>query len=136
MRRGRTNDRTSPAPDAAAAGSLEINPFLPLIAHSLLESCGLPARACRVLRRHCIDGIEADEARCRRQVENSTAAATALVPVLGYGGASRLLAYAKERGPSVKDAAVPGAFVTPEQLDEWTGPEAVCRLGSPGRNAR
>ncbi len=121
---------------AAAAGSLEINPFLPLIAHSLLESCDLLARACWMLRRNCVDGIEADEARCRRQVENSTAAATALLPLLGYDGASRLLAYAKERGLSVKDAAIQGAFVTPAQFDEWTGPEAVCRLGSPGRNAR
>jgi len=121
---------------AAAAGSLEINPFLPLVAHSLLESCDLLARACHVLRRHCVEGIEADEARCRRQVENSTAAVTALLPALGYGGASRVLGYAQEHRLSVREAAIRGGFVTPEQFDELTSPEAVCRLGSPGRNGR
>jgi aspartate ammonia-lyase len=117
---------------AAAAGSLELNPFLPLIAHCLLESCDLLARGCRLLRLHCVEGIEADEARCRRHVENSTAAVTALLPALGYDGASRLLAYAREQGLSVREAAILGGFVTPERFDELTSPEAVCRLGSPG----
>jgi aspartate ammonia-lyase len=117
---------------AAAAGSLELNPFLPLIAHTLLESCDLLARACRALRERCVAGIEADEARCRRQVENSTATLTALLPVLGYGGASRVFEHAQEHGLSVKAAAIQVGFVTAEQFDELTSPEAVCRLGSPG----
>ena len=45
---------------------------------------GFAGRADDILRRHCIEGLEADEARCREHVENSTAAATALLPVLGY----------------------------------------------------
>ena len=116
---------------AVAAGSLELNPFLPLVAHCLLESCDLLARSCGTLREHCVNGLEADEARCRRQVENSTATVTALAPLLGYEGASHLLAYARERGLSIKEAAIDGGFVTPEQFDELTSPEAVCRLGFP-----
>ena len=50
---------------ACAAGSLELNPFLPLVADCLLESLDLLARADDILRRHCIEGLEADEARCR-----------------------------------------------------------------------
>jgi aspartate ammonia-lyase len=69
---------------ACAAGSLELNAFLPLIAHCLLENLEILSRADDLLCRYCVDGIEADEARCRAHVENSTAAATALVPVLGY----------------------------------------------------
>jgi len=121
---------------AASAGSLELNPFLPLVAHCLLESLDLLARACRALRERCVEGIEADEARCRRQIDYSTATITALVPVLGYHGASHLLAYAREHGLSVREAAIDGGFVTLEQFDELTGPEAVCRLGSPGRGGR
>jgi aspartate ammonia-lyase len=121
---------------AAAAGSLELNPFLPLIAHSLLESLDLLPRACRILRERCVDGIEADEARCRHQVENSTATVTALIPVLGYDGAARLLAHARERRLSVKEAAIDGRFVTASQFDELTSPEAVCRLGSSARIRR
>ena len=47
---------------AAAAGSLELNPFLPLVAACLLEACCCSQRACRCLRRDCVEGIEADEA--------------------------------------------------------------------------
>ncbi|HVN76812.1 MAG TPA: aspartate ammonia-lyase [Thermoanaerobaculaceae bacterium] len=121
---------------AAAAGSLELNPFLPLVAHCLLESLDLLARACRTLRERCVEGIEADEARCRRQIDYSTATVTALVPALGYDGASHLLAYAREHGLSIKEAAIDGGFVTLAQFDELTSPEAVCRLGSPGIKPR
>ena len=50
---------------ACASGSLELNPFLPLVAACLLESLDLLARADDILRRHCVEGLEADEARCR-----------------------------------------------------------------------
>ena len=121
---------------AVAAGSLELNPFLPLVAHCLLESCDLLARSCRILRERCVEGIEADEARCRRHVESSTATVTALAQLLGYEGASHLFDYARGRGLSIKEAAIDGGFVTPGQFEELTSPEAVCRLGSPRSGKR
>jgi len=114
---------------AASMGSLELNPFLPLVAHCLLESLDLLARACGTLRAQCIDGLEADEARCRRHVENATAAATALLPLLGYERACGLAAEARRSGRSIKDTAIASGLVTAEQFDELTSPEAVCRLG-------
>jgi aspartate ammonia-lyase len=116
---------------AAGAGSLELNPFLPLVAHCLLGSCDLLARACRILREHAVAGLEADEARCREHVASSTATVTALLPVLGYEGASRLLALAATSGRDVRETALAERILTEEQLDELTSPEAVCRLGSP-----
>ena len=86
---------------AAALGSLELNAFLPLVAHALLESFDLLTRGCEILRRLCVEGIEADEAACRRQVENATASATALVPLIGYDRATALV----ERGPAHRVAA-------------------------------
>jgi aspartate ammonia-lyase len=116
---------------AAAMGSLELNPFLPLVAHCLLESFDLLAGACGILRTRCVDGIEADEERCRRQVENSTASATALVPLVGYERAGELAAAARREGRAIKDVAVRSGWLTAEQFDEATSPEAVCRLGFP-----
>lgn len=114
---------------AAAMGSLELNAFLPLVAHTLLESLDLLARGCHVLRRHCVTGIEADEARCRRQVENATASATALLPLLGYDRATELVARARQTGRGLKQTAVEDGYVTIEQFEACTTPEAVCRLG-------
>jgi aspartate ammonia-lyase len=116
---------------AAAMGSLELNPFLPLVAHCLLESLDLLTRACEVLRTHCVEGMEADSERCRRGVENSTASATALVGLLGYDRVSELVAAARREGRGIKDAAVASGWLTAEQFDEATSPEAVCRLGFP-----
>ena len=121
---------------ACAAGSLELNAFLPLIAHCLLENLDLLARADDLLCRHCVDGIEADEARCRAHVENSTAAATALVPALGYERAGDAARMAKAEGRTLRDVVVGNGWLRAEEFDEAISPEAVCRLGSPQQIAR
>jgi len=115
---------------AVSQGCLELNAFLPLVAHSLLESLDLLARACAILRTHCIEGLEADEDRCRAQVENGTAAATALLPLLGYEGVCALVQRAQQAGTSVKDQGLAEGILSEEQFREATSPEAVGRLGS------
>ena len=115
---------------ASAAGSLELNAFLPLIAHCLLENLDLLTRADQMLREHCVEGIEADEARCRRHVENSTAAATALLPALGYERASEAARMAREQGKALRAVIVENGWMKEEEFDAAISPEAVCRLGS------
>jgi len=116
---------------ACASGSLELNPFLPLVAHSLLESLDLLARADEILRRHCVEGIEADEVRCRAHVEDSTALVTALVPALGYECCCRVVQLAKERGQSIRQVVLDEGLLTLERYQALVAPEAVTRLGSP-----
>jgi aspartate ammonia-lyase len=116
---------------ACALGSLELNPFLPLAAHCLLESFDLLAGACGILRTHCVEGLEADEGRCRAQVENATASATALLPLLGYERTGQLVAEAEHSNRGLKATALALGWVSAEQFDQLTSPEAVCRLGSP-----
>jgi aspartate ammonia-lyase len=116
---------------ACASGSLELNPFLPLVADCLLDSLDLLARADEILRCHCVDGLEADEGRCRKLVENSTAAATALLPVLGYERAGEMAKLAKENGRSIREIVVAHGWLTGAEFDVLISPEAVCRLGTP-----
>jgi len=116
---------------AAAAGNLELNPFLPLVAACLLESLLLLERSCASLRRDCVEGIEADEETCRRHVDTSSAAATALVPEVGYEAACEIVVRAAAHEQTVRAAAVEGGFVTDEQFDQLLSPEAVLRLGMP-----
>jgi aspartate ammonia-lyase len=116
---------------ACASGSLELNPFLPLVAACLLDSADILARSCDLLTRLCVAGIEANEEQCRRQVRNSTAAATALLPVLGYEGMCAVIARAREERRSVHDIVLDENLLTAAQFEELTGPEAVCRLGTP-----
>jgi aspartate ammonia-lyase len=115
---------------ACALGSLELNPFLPLVALGLLESMDLLARACSAFRRHAIVGIEADEGRCAAEVANSTAAATALAGAIGYEAAARAVAEARESGRTLEQVVVAQGILTGEEYRHMIGPESVCRLGS------
>jgi len=81
-------------------------PFLPLVATCLLESLDLLARACDLFCRRAVEGIEANEAACRKHVENSTAAATALVPLLGYEGASSVVKQAQESRRTIREVVL------------------------------
>ena len=101
------------------------------MAACLLESLDLLAGADEILRRHCVEGIEADEARCRLHVETSTAAATALVPAIGYEAATEVVAEAHATGRSVREVAVSRGLVGDDDFDELLSPEAVTRLGMP-----
>jgi len=115
---------------ACANGSLELNAFMPLVAACLLDSLDLLARACDLLARLVVDGIEANEAKCREQVENSTAVVTALLPALGYEGASRVAKLARESGRTVREVVLAEKLMDSAQFDALISPEAVCRLGT------
>ena len=116
---------------AAGLGSLELNAFLPLIAACLLQSLSLLAHSDEVLRRYCVEGIEADEGRCAAHVRASSAAATALVPELGYDAACDVVRRAAEREATIRDVVLADGLLTADQYDELLTAEAVCRLGTP-----
>lgn len=75
---------------AAEGGQLQLNAFEPLIATSLLQSISLLRNAARTFARRCVNGIEADDERCRRNLEAGTAYFTELLPTIGYEHASAL----------------------------------------------
>jgi len=115
---------------AASMGSLELNAFLPLIAHCLLDSLDLLAGANSILAAHCVAGLTADEAHCRAHVEASTAVVTALLPALGYETASQVAAYAAGHALTIRAAVKELGLLTDVQFDALITPEAVMRLGS------
>ena len=76
--------------EAASRGSLQINEFLPLLAVAFLESLELLINADKILAQH-MDGIQADEKKCRHYFDRSRMIVTAFVPHLGYDRAWELL---------------------------------------------
>ncbi len=114
---------------AGALGSLELNPFLPLIAEGLLGSLDLLDRATTVLREQCVEGITADPGRCAQMVDGATATVTALLPAVGYERAGEIARRARAGGRTVRSVAVEDGYVTAETFAELTSPEAVTRLG-------
>lgn len=115
---------------AASAGNLELNQFMPLIAHSLLESIGLLIHAVVMLKIQCISGLKANEEQCRKNVLNSTALITAIIPVVGYEKASGIVKKAKELQLSIGEAIMHSGIINEQEMNELISPESVCRLGS------
>ena len=115
---------------ACSSGNLELNQFMPLIAHSLLENLQLLTNSCEIFRELCVNGLKANEAVCRKQVENSTAVVTALIPEIGYKKASEIVKVASERKISIKKAALQLQYIDEIRFAELITPEAVCRLGN------
>ncbi|MCM5703041.1 aspartate ammonia-lyase [Larsenimonas salina] len=86
---------------AAEGGQLQLNVMEPLIAYRTFDSVRLLSRAMTMLRAHCIEGIVANEAHCRSQVEHSIGLITALNPYIGYENATRIAREALESGRGV-----------------------------------
>ena len=119
---------------ACASGNLELNPFLPLIADCLLESLDLLARSCRILRCFCVEGIEANEARCSAHVDGSTAVVTALLPALGYELACAVVQEAEKMKKTIREVVLDKGLMSQEEFENLISPEVVCRLGTPMAN--
>jgi aspartate ammonia-lyase len=112
---------------AAEAGQLQLNAFEPIIAHSLFKSLSHLAAACRTLNDRCVQGIEADVARARRLLDESTALVTALTPVLGYARSAEIALDALATGKTVLDLVLERGWLTRAQLDEILRPEALTQ---------
>jgi fumarate hydratase class II len=108
-----------------AAGNLELNVMLPVIARNLLESIRLIGNVARLLADRCIDGTTADEERCRTYAESSPSIVTPLNRYIGYEKAAKAAKKAVSDGLTVREAVVALGFVgdgegqvTEAQLDE------------------
>ena len=117
---------------AAQSGQLELNAFLPLIAHHLLGSLELLGNGVEMFREHCIIGIQANADHCRRQLEDSLATVTALVPRLGYDVVTKIARQAYEQGISVAAAVQDQKLLDAAELEAVLDPRQMTRPGTGG----
>jgi len=121
---------------AGSQGSFELNTYLPVMAHNLLESVTLLANVSRLFAHRCIDGIEADVDRCRAYAESSPSLGTALNPHLGYEKAAQLVKESVRSGRSIRELVVAEGLMTDAELDAALDIEAMTRPApSPARAA-
>lgn len=118
---------------AAQAGQLELNAFLPLLAHHLLGSIGILTNAVSCLAVSCIKGITACRERCQAMLESSGAVAAALAPHIGYDRATEIARLAYQTGKTVETVAIETNVLTSEQLAVILQPQAMTR---PGRRTK
>ena len=111
---------------ACEAGQLELNAFEPVVFNRIFDSIKLLKNGIRTLIVNCIDGIVANEERCKDLLYHSTGFVTALCPVIGYKASADIAKkFLKDGTPIVEGALAMG--VTQEQLDEALNAEKLCR---------
>ena len=120
--------------DAAVAfggsqGTLELNVFMPMMAHNLLESIRLLANVSRVFADTCIDGIEADVEQCRAYAESSPSIGTSLNPYIGYEKAAAVIKRAVKENTTIRAIVLEEGLMSDEELTKALDIEAMTRGG-------
>ncbi|MEI6913952.1 MAG: aspartate ammonia-lyase [Armatimonadota bacterium] len=118
---------------AAQSGQLELNAFLPSIAHNLLKSLDLLRGSADLLADKCIRGITANREICARHAEESLGLATALTGYIGYAKSTEIARTAAAEGRTVRDVALESGLLTEEQLTVILSAGEMTRPGIPGR---
>ena len=97
---------------------LDLNVAMPMIADNLLTAVDLLAAAADVFREKCIDGLEADEARCSELVEQSLAMVTALAPKIGYDAAAEIAKQAHAAGKTIRQVCLENNVLPEDELND------------------
>ncbi len=112
---------------AADAAQLELNVMEPVIVYSLFESYEWLISGLVTLSDLCIDGITANEERCKKMVLNSIGIVTALNPHIGYKNSTKIAKEALETGASVYDLIISQKVLTKAQVDKILSPENMIK---------
>lgn len=112
---------------AGSNGHFELNVFKPVIIFNVIQSIRLLSDACRSLTENCIAGIQADEKRITKLVNESLMLVTALNPHIGYDNAAKIAKKAHAEGTSLKEAGIALGLLTSEQFDQWIRPEDMVK---------
>ena len=112
---------------AGDAAQMELNAMEPVMAQCCFESIDLMTNGFDTLRVRCIEGITANEDKCRSEVHNSIGVVTALNPVIGYKNSTKIAKEALETGRSVYDLVLEHGILTKEDLDSILSPENMIK---------
>ena len=109
------------------AAQMELNAMEPVMAQCCFESADLLMNGFDTLRTLCIDGITANEDKCRRDVHNSIGVVTALNPVIGYKHSTKIAKEALETGKGVYELVLEHDILSKEDLDTILEPENMIK---------
>ncbi|NOU69928.1 aspartate ammonia-lyase [Paenibacillus sp. LMG 31458] len=117
---------------ASEAGQLELNVMEPVLVFNLLQSLSMMNQVFQAFRVHCLEGIEANEERCKQYVEQSVGVITALNPHLGYEVVARIAREAILTGKPVRELCLIYNVLTEEELQIILDPYEMTNPGIAG----
>ncbi len=112
---------------ASEGGQLELNVFEPVMVQSIFESLEILINGMNTLQYRCVDGITANEERCKTLTMNCIGLITALVPWISYDELNMLAKEALVSNESIYSLVLKKGLLSKEQLDKILIPENMIQ---------
>ena len=118
---------------AAAAGQLELNVMMPVIAHNLFEMMQILITSVDTFTQRAVTGLTANRVRAEEWLARNPIIVTGLNPLIGYHQGALLVAEARDRGLTIRETAREkaasgllrhigdGRTITPAEIEEIFG---------------
>ncbi|MGE5263337.1 MAG: aspartate ammonia-lyase [Acidobacteriota bacterium] len=114
---------------AAAAGQLELNVMMPIIAYNLFQEMDILIHAVDAFTTKCVVGITANREKAEGWLAKSAVLVTALNPVIGYLKAAEVSKEAMARNVPIRQVVLEKGYLLPEQLDQILDVRAMTEGG-------
>ncbi len=113
----------------SARGCLDLNAYLPVIGHAMLESIHLLIAADQTITDNIFDGLKIHSATAQQHLYKSPAITTALSVYIGYHKAAELAKLMKSDNIDIFEANQRLAFVDNDRLRQILKPENLLKTG-------
>lgn len=110
-------------------GCLELNPYLPVIGYSVIESIKLLISSCKTTEKNLIEGMTVNESSGYYSLIHSPSVTTALTPHTGYHKAAELAKLMKEKNYDIFEANRMLNVIGEARLKEILQPGNLLKLG-------
>ena len=117
---------------ATAAGQLELNVMMPIVAYNLFQTMDVLIHAVDAFTTKCVVGVTANREKAEGWLAKSTVLVTALNPVIGYLKAAEVSKEAMARNVTIRQVVLEKGYLTAEQLDKILDVRAMTEGGIKG----
>ena len=121
---------------AVQAGQLELNVMMPTMAWNVLHSAEILKNTTRQFAALCVEGITANEDRCRRFADMTEQVVAALNPYIGYAKGAEIAKEARRTGKTVVQVARERKLLDEKLLAQILDPRRMTEPAPPLEEAR
>ena len=104
--------------EAANAGQLELNVFMPIAAFNIVFAIKVLSSAVDAFSDKCLRGVSANEARIGKTLEENLSLATALTPYIGYAKAAEIANEAASTGKTIMQVCLERKVLDKAKLEK------------------
>jgi len=113
----------------SAQGCLDLNAYLPVIGHAMIDSINLLIAANKTLKQNFFNGLTIDNQKAEKRLFRSSAITTALSPHIGYHKAAELAKEMKTSGLDIFQANEKLQIINAEKLKKVLQPQNLLKMG-------